>query len=100
VRDFEFAKHGEPHDTTAQQPQPAVFPHFLAIVEQELHPDTDAEEGRSGFNGLNDRLDEVALMQHLHPRAERSHAREDDLVCAVELVWMLNKLERRGVQMV
>ena len=79
----------EAHHAPRQQAQPGVGAHFLADLEQELHPQADAQQRDAIRHGLLDRGLEAARAELVHARAEGPHARQDDRVRPVQAVRML-----------
>ncbi len=52
---------------------------FLALREQQLQPQADAEERLTGCDGFPDRLDQPVLFQVGHAVGKGADARQDDM---------------------
>jgi len=68
---------GKTDDASGNQAQSRVFAVFFAGVEEQLHPDADAEERHLAGGGVEDRFDQASALQRIDARAKRTHARYD-----------------------
>ena len=80
VRHLVLARHVEPHDLARQDAEPFVLAVFVALVEQHLQAEADAQERLAAGDRGADRLDQLALAKCGDRVAKRAHARQHDLV--------------------
>ena len=71
---------GKAHDLARDQPQPLVATELLALVEEHLHADADAEQRLAGGHMGQQRLDETAGAQVADAVAKGADAGEHHLV--------------------
>jgi len=77
--DRQFSGKLESNDVTAENSQAFVFSVFVSGFEQELQPQANAQEVLSGFNGLEDRLYQPAMLQLCDGITKCSDAGKNDL---------------------
>src|SRR6185436_7205959 len=70
------------HDATGQDAEPRARPLLLALVEQHLHAEADAEVRPAARDRAAQHVAEAALDEPAHEHAERALAGYDDLVRA------------------
>ena len=70
----------EPDDLARQHAQALVFAVLVALVEQQLQAEADAQERLARVDGRKHRLDEVALAEFGHGVFKRPDAGQHDLV--------------------
>ncbi len=68
------------HHPARDQPQAPVAAEFLALVEEHLHADADAEQRLAGLDMRQQRLDETALAQVMDAVAKGADPRQHHLV--------------------
>src|SRR5579875_1811039 len=68
----------EAHHAPGEDAEPAHAGRLLALLEEELHADADAEKGASRARRLTHRLDEPRRREVFHARAEGALAGQDD----------------------
>ena len=92
------AAHGHPRTvhrgeilvSAGQEAQSRAAPVLVAFLEQELHPEADAEHWSTAPDGLPQRAPE--RLRPLHPQPERRDAREDDALGALESARVLDEV--------
>src|SRR5262249_16472605 len=72
---------GKPSHVARQQSQSFKIAHLVAALEQELHPQANAQVGDSGVDSITNRLRQALLVELLHPRAKCADSGQDDLIC-------------------
>src|SRR5262245_13606501 len=63
-------------DLAANEAQPFVTAEFFALLGEQLHAETDAQDWRTGGSRRLDRFDQAIVMQARHPVTERPNARQ------------------------
>src|SRR5581483_3400878 len=84
VRDLD-AFRAEPDDLTRQHAQPRDGPELARLLEQDLHADTDAQEGPPRAGRAHDGVAQAGGIEVRHAGAERADAGKDDRVRALDV---------------
>ena len=73
-------------DGAGDQPEPRRAPELVGVVEQQLHPEADAEQRQALGHQPADQVREAERVEVAHRLREGAHAREHEAIGGAQLV--------------
>ena len=80
MRNLQIPVFRDPQDLSFQDSQPLHAGALLALLEEELESQADAEEGSIFLHDLMDQLHQAVFFKVFHGGPEGAHSRKDDLI--------------------
>lgn len=77
------------NDPSREHAKPAMRPHLLTLLEQQLQPHADAEERNAPFNRIENGPIQASRAQAIHPVTEGAHAGKHHSLCLGHNRWII-----------